>query len=1591
MIKKLIASILVVFSLLCVVGVSACSCDGEPAPIEVGFNQVRTVNCNEKYDPKIVLSEDAEIIKIELIAPNGEKIELGENYTFTPEFFGRYVYYIDVENGDQQKQFVFDVTSIDGTLPVVTTMPTDKTVGIGIYSRFNDDVLEAVVEDDNVEALKYLTRKVIKVEYNGQIVVENASGISYCLLKDVGEYTITVAFEDVAGNVVYSTYKITTTDTTKPSINALDTYYVWLQDGKASIPQITAYDLAGCTTTFSVKDASNGDVTVQNDRFTASVDETYSLTITAQDTNGNTSTATSSVKVIEYGVIVDGANEDFAQLFVAKKGLVEYQATGGISFINNYSGDTIEWTKGYSYDYDNSFNKLQLTIETYNQNQGSILVSAIDGEQKVFVGKIQLKNANGSSTQATYELDITKAGISNIDGWELEYTSDVQDSKFVVKSMKFMSFSPDDIQIPTGLVTTAQTNQPIELGTPTVTGAQVSQTYINIYNVNSGAVLVAGNLPVESVYTFTQAGSYKIEYVADCGSKIISASQNITVSGEYGATISFAGVFAGGRVGSTYTLPTETVTGGNVTITVKDGADGNVTLNNRSFTPTTAGVYTATYKVGSIQLGSYKFAIENTNVVDFETTNSFNLKTRFNGGFDKNVNGNYVASGLRSARIDLPANKFVGGLFVAPYTLSGNVNHVKLNVFASSQGSIKLSLFVGDNNTEYVSNIFDLKAGNNEISFFIDKINPALGFENLKLTGIVVHNLEKYNNVCFIDNLRFTNATTMSDVEVFKPTAQDKLYIDRQAFVVPNVIVASDTLIKEISVTFGGNGITDIPVTVGALVDIFNDGENEVPANDNGYKLTYTVTDIFDNQHVLEKPVAVRPLTLKGALVLKEYSAGQTISLPDPTLESEKYVLADEDVLVEKYYRNLGAEKWIKANSQGEITFEKSGYVEIQYLVTVGEDKITLTATSYIHEKGVFFDFESYADGAHYGEGVLDAGQMSTVQVVSNWSHDGEYSIYWSNLRGDYESAGFIYGVHNADSEDEKIENGIYYGPYNSTYKIGNFNLRMDNDQKYELGEEVNAVVFWAKSNKETERQRIHFDNYDWKESVGEFTLKEGVHKYVVPLYHNTNSIREPMTSTQLAPFSSFKRVWIELSQNIGFWMDSISFVKLPEIEYQNMEGQQLLYNDGVTLERPEILKYSEIAYDKTQVDNAIAYAIISDGTNTQRVDLKQDTKITLPALQNYKIVYYVQIADNLFNSQEMYFSVNNFDIQFQTPPIVFESGVRTPVLFPIGSETGLTHSLFYRKGDGAWIEITDKDQTKGYVTLTEQGKYQLKFVAEKDGRADQSIFNVLVRTEDVIADFEITEDGKYHGTYYGELGFTNIGHITRDWAYDGNWSYFITGAITHDFMRIDYGKTSDSNDNDYRPLAKSYNAITMYVNAVIPVTNMILEIEYQRGRWLQSNPVNVPTGESKLTFVFNQEFDKIYAFGTSVHYLTNVDGTVCKMYMDCIKAENLGEIYEPNIAETAYTDRQFTFNGCTAVEPIISQTVKYKYAGDADYTVITANANEYSFTPTTVGKIEIVIEVTMDYGARTFTYTVDVVDSATDPSAPDLGWAGPK
>ena len=1513
----------------------ACSKEsGKKSTYTFEFNETLTAELEQIYDPQIEVDNGAKVVEVVLRNDVGVEIALGEDYTFTPTAFGDYYYSVVVEYNGVRKTYLKTVSVVNKSAPTITQMPQEKTVPVGLYAGFEKDLEDVLFTTKDTSMAAYVTKKVVSITANGK-TEENPDGFTEYLLKTVGKYTVKVAVSDTAGNTSYSTYTLVVEDKTAPQIQAFGTYYAWLDEsGKVTLPTASIVELSSYDSTVTVKKDSQI-LPQDNGKVSAAVGDELTLVYTAKDAYENEATATATLKVLETGKLFDGADADVATLFQTGEGILE-AANGGVSYLSDSNADTLEWREGaYTFGDASAFSGIAFTVKNYGEATLNALVAAKVGEEKVYVGNIPMKSAAEANGAVTYVLDITKYDLHEIDGWSLELQSGAS-LRLDLTGAEFTQFASPYFEV-NGLTKQYKIGETLAYDELLFHGDEISEYTVAVSGTNLGA---------GERYTFTKEGTFAVTFTVDVGNKTFTTSETVSVTGT-ALTVRLDKAFTAGTVGTKYTLPTATLSDTTKTLqtSVWQG-DTQIALTANAFTPQTSGTYTVKYAVNGDVIDSYEFAVESANALDFEKAAAFDYKTTYGSGFVKNNDARYVSSGLTSAKTEVSAYGMSGATLKTPLALTADCNVATASVYANTAGYAQVALTIGE--TRYASDSVWLNAGMNKIAFRID------GKTGEKVSGVYVHNNAQYDNIFFLDEIVCAKTTALT--AVFPATAQSYEAEQGTTFVMPNLLQCDASFISTLSLTMTGGDLTEaVSCYVGERLNVSDYAIGT-------YTITYQATDVFGKTHETSVTLQVTAAKLTGTIALGDYFVGEAVFLPAPVLQSEVYD-ADElaTAAVAKYYRAAGGLEWRKVSD--DLTFETTGDVEVKYVVTLGDRKISLYQSTYVHAQGVHFDYEKYSEGEHMGWDLsYSHNRGNDAYITDAWSHSGSYSAHITAHVGYNDTNGIIFGDRTYEY-DEATETGKYV--YTPCAPIP-------------LGFTADTVVFWAYSEADRMTTTVDIDNYDWKWANGEFNLKKGAHKYVVKLSREIDS---------------YTRFLFTVKKNESFYIDDVSFVKSGTPVFPEMDGKQYFAGEPVEFALPTVLDASTIAFEEKDLKNMQRTLTVARGITTDEY-VYGDEPIKLDfAKGTYDLTFTIKIGMFEYVSKQT-ITVRGVDCEFIEPRAVFEKGVEYEIAMPVVNEDGVTLAAYYRHEDETEWKALTVTGDKAKIKLTEEGSTLIKFTATKGNVTDEETYKVLVRGANTLFDFEL--DDETDETHFDIGVAQRQGYITDKWSHDGKYSWFVD-TEGHDFGSFNYFTTYVSGTpNGSRTLDKEYDTVTMWIKTTKQLTDFKLEIFDSVYRWIESDKITIPAGiEAMYTFKMYKvdgdtrtpaTFKTIYQFGFSVHYSYRD-----AFYIDSVQA-HCTEINEPSLPKIAYTGDTITFDEVkiSGLPDKISQSVavKYKQAGEESYTTLTVKDGKYTLTATKEGTLEIVVELTIDGVTQTLTYTVDVLDASGDPAVPDMDWA---
>ena len=261
----------------------------------------------------------------------------------------------------------------DDKAPVIKTAPMDKVAELGFYSELQSDIASAVITDEESESVK---RYPVSYSFGGKVteIERSATGV---FLSQVGEYVVTYAAEDFAGNKVNGTYKITAQDTTDPIVDMPAALVGWVESGKVALPKAEVVEINDYSQNVTAKDAQGASVTISDGYLMTTNTGVYTLTYTAKDAAGNESSKETKLVVNDTGVINTFTNAEETELW----GSEVRGENGRLKLYSNEDTASISFNKYFNLKNWSAFERLFAVIE--NERGADLGVTAyvlVDGE-----------------------------------------------------------------------------------------------------------------------------------------------------------------------------------------------------------------------------------------------------------------------------------------------------------------------------------------------------------------------------------------------------------------------------------------------------------------------------------------------------------------------------------------------------------------------------------------------------------------------------------------------------------------------------------------------------------------------------------------------------------------------------------------------------------------------------------------------------------------------------------------------------------------------------------------------------------------------------------------------------------------------------------------------------------------------------------------------------------------------------------------------------------------------------------------------------------------------------------------------------------
>lgn len=502
--KKTVKTLLLSLSaFLCCVTAGCTSCEGNDEPFaNVIVNEVREVSLNQTYTPNIELKEGAVLSNVKLFDEGKNEILLAADHSFTAVKLGKFTYKIVYEIDGVKDTYEFVVTVVDVVAPWIVSKPdTAFVVELGLYDEFATDLKYIQTDDDNIEGKEFVSKKVTSISKNAEKLYASEFGIEKYPFLEEGIYDIGVSISDVSGNTTETSYQINVQDTVAPMIEINPFYYAWDNDGVISIPTPTISELSDSTcTVVATKDTVS--LPINNNTVAATDGDEVQLTYTAVDKKGNENIATTTVKVLPNGHLMDVADQQVHTVFYSQSAILD--SKDGVRVIDINTVSDIQIKEGVFDNTDiSAYKSLELTFDNEKSSEATVSVCGSVAGEKVVFGKVKLYSKHSAQNNQPVRIDISRFNISCLDGLYFEVNSK-NNISFTIRDMRF---SEESVTMPTGLT-------PMNLESCGRTTAEYDMTVTDSANHFSATVFAMTGGNVQFELTFDNGSRYKTPIVA---------------------------------------------------------------------------------------------------------------------------------------------------------------------------------------------------------------------------------------------------------------------------------------------------------------------------------------------------------------------------------------------------------------------------------------------------------------------------------------------------------------------------------------------------------------------------------------------------------------------------------------------------------------------------------------------------------------------------------------------------------------------------------------------------------------------------------------------------------------------------------------------------------------------------------------------------------------------------------------------------------------------------------------------------------------------------------------------------------------------
>ena len=329
--------------------------------------------------------------------------------------------------------------------------------------------------------------------------------------------------------------------------------------------------------------------------------------------------------------------------------------------------------------------------------------------------------------------------------------------------------------------------------------------------------------------------------------------------------------------------------------------------------------------------------------------------------------------------------------------------------------------------------------------------------------------------------------------------------------------------------------------------------------------------------------------------------------------------------------------------------------------------------------------------------------------------------------------------------------------------------------------------------------------------------------------------------------------------------------------------------------------------------------------------------KLTLAA-GSYKLAYRVEIG-GFEEIKERELLVTNLPVRFFEMQTGYDRNKEYTLKMP--ETEGITAEITasYRlAGTAQWTNAEN-----GKIKFTAAGSYEVKFTVSADGKSDEMVYNVVVRDDATVMDFETDESGAHYGwidkVYEKVASDTSV---SSEWAADGKYSLKIV-PIMDSWSGFDYNGAGKKIE-----LAKPCDFVELWVKTERSIPGW--EIELRGGGVTAHGTANLTAGAHKYVIQLDKAIQTID--GYMIFRIQPGYGTI---YIDAVKMFT-AEVEYPEMPSEVEVDKEVLID-----EPVVRDgtvIAKYKNEGDTEYTIAEKVGGKYSMIFGAVGEGEIVFEI---------------------------------